>query len=278
MADPTIKGTDLYEEIAPIVEEETTDGQTFLTKIAAKISAYIVANDFVTGNYIGYIYTTTPPTPSTLVVAMAKLIPESVSFATPVPYDYVSWLKNTFTYQPPATALKALTINWVLTSLPPHTFVSGPIPFNPLMDTLEVLGDLSDIRTAEGFWAMISDVIVWSVLTSLTRMPISTVNAIGTDTSSGIITWIPVDLPDFKQNFICEIFYNATNKRLVAWLEEREIDTSHLSGKVDVQLPPKLYRDALKDWKELKDITMDCKFYKLQDNGRKILLMTGAQA
>lgn len=278
MAEATIKGTDLYERIAPLVEEETTDGPTFLNKVAAEISAYIVEKDFVTGNYVGYIYTTTPPTPSSLVVAVAKLIPESVSFATPVPYNYIGWLQNTFTYELPETILKPLTINWVMTAVPPHTFVSGTIPFKPLLDTLKVLGDLSDIRTAEGFWAMISDVIVWSVLTSLTRMPVSTVNAIATDTSRGIITWVPIDLPDFKQNFIFQIFYNATNKRLVEWLEKRKIDTTHLFGKVDIPILNILYQDALSDWKELKEITIDCKFYKLQDNGRKILLMTGAQS
>ena len=162
MADPTISGSLLYAELAPIIEEEMTDGASFLSRIAAKISSYIIENDFVTGAYVGFI-PTTPPTPSTRVVAIANFVPVSVSFAPPVLYDYITWLKNTFTYNPPGT-IPQISISWNLTSLT-HTFT--PIPFNPLMETLEIVGDLSDIRTAEGFWAMTCDVIVWSILNKI---------------------------------------------------------------------------------------------------------------
>lgn len=262
--DPTINGSDLFAELEPVLDEQSINYDDFINKIALKISTYISAEDMLTGVYAGII-PGTPPIPSTEVVANAKLVPLSIDFAPPMPFDFVNWFKQTLNS----------FLTWNLTALPPHTFT--PIQLIPLASTIDIYGNsssLKDIRTAKGFWALICDAIVWSILSSVTR--VTPINATAIDGSSGIITWIPLNLPEFKQNFIFTIHYDATNTQLVRWLQDHGVDTSHLVGDVDVPINNQLYQVANIAWLALKAITEKCKFYKKQDNGSRVLLAVGS--
>lgn len=281
MTNPVLNGSDLYALIAPLIEEGTTDGITFLSKVAAKISTYIATHDFLLGTYVGYHGSYVSP----LIDVVAHLIPESVSFGpvnkflTKEYASYIDWFKDTLRGDKDHIP-KTYGITWNIVLDPPHFLnpSNPPLQLIPKLDVIAILGDLSDIRTAEGFWAMMSDIIVWSVQASDTRKPESIVNDVtATDDTIGTVTWIPTTIPEFLQNFIFRVFYNANNTALVKWLEDHSIDTSHLYGEVDVPISNLLYQDALSEWKELVDITQDCKFYKLQDDDRKILLRVGVQ-
>ena len=74
MAEPTINGSKLYKEIKPLIDEQSTDGELFLSKVAAKISSYVTSNDSITGAYAGLI-PGSPPIPSTLIVAKGCFLP-----------------------------------------------------------------------------------------------------------------------------------------------------------------------------------------------------------
>lgn len=271
MAEPTINGSKLYKEIKPLIDEQSTDGELFLSKVAAKISSYVTSNDSITGAYAGLI-PGSPPIPSTLIVAKGCFLPAYTppGFAPPIPYDFTNWIKNT---------LKTKLI-WNLTPLPPHTFT--PTIVKPLEEIIDIYGDLSDLRTAEGFWALISDMIICSFLSSLDR--VTPISATATDGSSGEIVWIPLDIPELKHNFIFRIHYNIKETELIQWIENQgiHIPDNVTEGDVDVPINNQPYYPTAMLWRVLKSITKDCFFYKkqdvaFQDNEFLVLLATGSQ-
>lgn len=261
---PDISGIDLFDEIEPIIDDALIDGATFISRMAATISEYVTSTDTLTGTYLGYI-PGSPPVPSTLIVAHGAFIPNSIAFEPPENYElnYYGWIKDSLLNK----------LNWKIVATPPHIY-TAPTPMVPIVSLIDLLGDLSEIRTAKGVWALICDAIVWALLSSVDR--ITPVNATATDGSNGVITWIPLEIPDFVHDFIFEIHYDATNTQLAQWLQDHDIDTSHLVGDVDVPLNGQPYQMALGVWLGLKAITKDCKFYKKQSEDKKILLTTGS--
>lgn len=260
MADPTINGTDLFIAIEPVLDEHYTNYIEFVNDLALQISTYIYSHYVIPGIYSGMI-PGSPPVPSTLTTVVGKLLPVSITFANPVPFNYIQWIKNTL--------LTKLT--WNLTTLPPH--IITPVQLVPLTSILDILGDLSNLSTCKGFWALICDLIVWAVLLSPTIE--SVMPATATDGSSGTITWIPFNIPGFTHNFIITVHYDGKNQKVKYWLEANHISVGNVPQTVDVVCENKAYQEALGKWLSLKMLTKDCEFYKLQDDDRRILLTSG---
>lgn len=257
-----ITGSEMFSEIKPVIDERLTNGKVFLNKVAAKISAYVVKNDLLEGVYAGII-PGTPPVPSTRIFALGNLIPVSVHFDEPIERNFYKWIKNTLD--------KTLTWNIVSTT---HTIT--PVLLKPLLSAIDLIGDLSDLRTADGFWAILCDAIVISILSSPTRItPVAA--TCSEDGSSGVIEWIPTQIPEFKGNYLFEVRYDINNLDLVKWIRKRGVEVSDLKGNVNVPVNNQPYVSADLLWKGLKSITSDCKFYKVQDDGKKLLLSTGGE-
>lgn len=264
-----ISGSALYDKIKPIIDEQIITPIDFLTKVGNAISNYIVTNDSLAGAYAGTI-PGTPPVPSTLLVATACMVPQGQILPTPLKTEtWKPWLKR---------SLMLPNVTWSISPFgPTHSFT--PVQMNPIYGVteayFETLGGLEDVRSAYGIWALLSDLIVLCILSAVER--ITPVSATGVDGSNGIITWVPLDIPELKHNFIIKIKYDATNLKLVQWLEEKGIDTSDLEGEVSIPLDNQLYQTALASWKAIKAITKDCTFYKKQDSGEEIFLVNGYQ-
>ncbi len=257
--DPSVTGSQLFSKIEPILNEQFTDGITFLQRVALEISTYITSKDSIQGTYAGTVHST----PSPLIVANAKFIPVSVQFEDPSSflYDYAGWIKKTLLN----------TLTWNMTAIPPHSFT--PRLLVPVVSKIDLIGDLKNIRTAKGFWALLSDAIIWSIISSTTR--ITPIAATATDGSSGTITWIPLTLPSFTHNFVFNSIYDSTNLELSSWLQVHRAVINTNTNEAEIVFNNQTYQDIQIVWQELKALTKDCQFYKLQDNNDKILLMSG---
>ena len=61
---------------------------------------------------------------------------------------------------------------------------------------------------------------------------------------------------------------------LVIHMDPIDVDNEVLYGTIEIPLTEQMYPAAAVVWKGLKEITHNCKFYKQQSSGEKILLAT----
>lgn len=255
---PSKPGEGLFSVVQPIIRKQYTDTTPFITELAQTISDYVVYNDMLTGAYVGTI-PGTPPVVSTLVVGTGnfKAVGSPImKDPKPYKYQYAKWIKDSLNE----------TVRWQLIINPPHSGTA--IVINPVVTMIDTIGDISNLRTAEGIWALICDAICWAVMSAPERlMPVS---ATGTDGSSGTLTWIPEEI-DMKQSFIIKVNYDASNYKLINWLSDY-VDISSISEEVTIPISDTSFSAANTIWKGLTSITTNCSFYKKQSSGEEILL------
>jgi len=254
-----ISGSDLYNEVKPILDEGSTNLLQFREDVGTAISNYVAANFELIGGYIGQTSGGSP----VVADAVGKLVPAPplpAMLADPMPFsDYITWFKNTLD----------TTVLWNVIALPP--FTNTPVIFTPTTIMLDVLGDFSDLRTSYGFWAMVCDAIVCCIQ-GFTPV----VTPASTTGSSGNIVWSPTDIPEVQHNFIFRITYDPNNLALMQWIREY-ITEVEIPNPVDIPFNNYTYQSVLLLWKALVALTTDCEFYKKQDSGELILLRTGSQ-
>lgn len=260
---PEKAGEGLFSVVRPIINKKYSNGEAFKTELANTISNCVCSNEFLTGAYIGTI-PGTPPVPSTELIPTGRFVAFRKAMSPAIPLNYVQWLKNTL----------ASTLTWQMVANAPHTITTPPI-LQPLTTALELLGDLSSVQTPEGVWALLCDIIMFSIQSAPNRIiPLA---ATCSDGSSGTITWLPLDIPSLTHDFVYAIDWDVTNTKLVEWVKQYiDVDNEVLYGTIEIPLTEQAYPAAVAIWKGLKEITPDCKFYKLQSSGEKILLAVGA--
>ncbi len=260
---PSKAGEGLFSVIRPIINKRYSNGETFKNELATTISSFVCMNEFLTGAYVGTI-PGTPPVPSTTLIPTGKFVAVGKAMSPAIPLNYIQWLKNTL----------ASTLTWQIVANAPHTITTPPI-LQPLTTALELLGDLSGVQTPEGIWALLCDIIMFSIQSAPNRIiPLA---ATCSDGSSGTITWLPLDIPSLTHDFVYTVDWDVNNTKLVEWVRQYiDIDNKILSGTIEIPLTEQTYPAAVVIWKGLKEITSDCKFYKQQSSGEKILLAIGA--
>lgn len=255
---PSKPGEGLFSVVQPIIRKQYTATTPFITELAQTISDYIVYNDMLTGAYVGTI-PGTPPVVSTLVVGTGnfKAVGSPImKEPKPYKYQYAKWIKDSLNE----------TVRWQLIINPPHSGTATVI--NPVVTMIDTIGDISNLRTAEGIWALICDAICWAVMSAPERLlPVS---ATGTDGSSGTLTWVPEEI-DMKQSFVIKVNYDASNYKLINWLSDY-VDISSISGEVIIPISNTSFSAANTVWKGLTSIATNCSFYKKQSSGEEILL------
>lgn len=255
---PSKPGEGLFSVVQPIIRKQYTETTPFITELAQTISDYVVYNDMITGAYVGTI-PGTPPVVSTLVVGTGnfKAVGSPImKEPKPYKYQYAKWIKDSLNE----------TVRWQLIINPPHSGTATVI--NPVVTMIDTIGDISNLRTAEGIWALICDAICWAVMSAPERLlPIS---ATGTDGSSGTLTWVPEEI-DMKQSFVIKVNYDASNYKLINWLSDY-VDISSISGEVIIPISNTSFSAANTVWKGLTSIATNCSFYKKQSSGEEILL------
>lgn len=258
---PEKAGEGLFSIVRPIINKKYSNGEAFKTELANAISNGVCTNEFLTGAYVGTI-PGTPPVPSTELIPTGRFVAVGKAMSPAIPLNYVQWLKNTL----------ASTLTWKMVANPPHTITTPPI-LQPLTTALELLGDLSSVQTPEGVWALLCDIIMFSIQSAPNRIiPLA---ATCSDGSSGTITWLPLEIPSLTHDFVYAIDWDVNNTKLVEWVKQYiDIDKEILSGTIEIPLTEQVYPAAVAIWKGLKEITSDCKFYKQQSSGEKILLAT----
>lgn len=255
---PSKPGEGLFSVVQPIIRKQYTATTPFITELAQTISDYIVFNDMLTGAYVGTI-PGTPPVVSTLVVGTGnfKAVGSPImKDPKPYKYQYAKWIKDSLNE----------TVRWQLIINPPHSGAATVI--NPVVTMIDTIGDISNLRTAEGIWALICDAICWAVMSAPERLMPASVT--GTDGSSGTLTWIPEEI-DMKQSFVIKVNYDASNYKLINWLSDY-VDISSISGEVTIPISNTSFSAANTIWKGLTSIATNCSFYKKQSSGEEILL------
>lgn len=254
-----ISGSELFRAAKPVLDEGCTDLMDFRTKMGAKISSYVAANAELKGAYAG----TTPGGSPVIGTAVGKLVPTAPTpplLANPVPFtDYKTWIKKTLEE----------TVLWNIVAVTPYT--NTPMIFDPTVTFIDVLGDFSDLRTSEGFWAMVCDAIICCIEGYI---PTTTPGA--KSGSSGTILWTPIEIPEVVHNFIFRINYDINDNALIRWIKKYITDIGDVSGTVDIPFEDKPYQEVITIWKGLIALTTECELYKKQDYGDLILLTTGA--
>jgi len=260
---PKKAGEGLFGVVRPIINKRYSNGEAFKTELANTISTFVCTNEFLTGAYVGTI-PGTPPIPSTMLIPTGRFVAVGKAMSPAIPLNYIQWLKNTL----------ASTLTWRIVANAPHIITTPPI-LQPLTTALELLGDLSSVQTPEGIWALLCDIIMFSIQSAPNRIiPLA---ATCSDGSSGTITWLPLGIPSLTHDFVYAVDWDVNNTKLVEWVRQYiDIDNEILSGTIEIPLTEQTYPAAVVIWKGLKEITSDCKFYKQQSSGEKILLAIGA--
>lgn len=255
---PSKPGEGLFSVVQPIIRKQYTATTPFITELAQAISNYVVYNDMLTGAYVGTI-PGTPPVVSTLVAGTGsfKAVGSPImKEPKPYKYQYAKWIKDSLNE----------TVRWELVINTPHSGTATVI--NPVVSMIDIIGDLSDLRTAEGIWALVCDAICWAIMSAPER--IIPVSVTGTDGSSGTLTWIPEEI-DMNQSFVIKVKYDASNYKLINWLSDY-VDISSISKEVSIPLSNTTFAFARSAWKGLISIASNCSFYKKQSSGEEILL------
>lgn len=258
---PKKAGEGLFSVVRPIINKKYSSGEAFKTELANAISSCVCTNEVLTGAYVGTI-PGTPPVPSTMLIPTGKFVAVGKQMSPAIPLNYVQWLKNTL----------ASTLTWQIVANTPHTITTPPM-LKPLTTALELLGDLSSVQTPEGVWALLCDIIMFSIQSAPNRIiPLA---ATCNDGSSGTITWLPLDIPSLTHDFVYAVDWDVNNTKLVEWVKQYiDVDNEILYGTIEIPLTEQMYPAAAVVWKGLKEITHNCKFYKKQSSGEKILLAT----
>ena len=258
---PSKSGEGLFSAIRPIINKRYSNGEAFKNELANTISSFVCINESLTGAYVGTI-PGTPPVPSTELIPTGRFVAVGKAMSPAIPLNYVQWLKNTL----------ASTLTWQIVANTPHVITTPPI-LQPLTTALELLGDLSSVQTPEGVWALLCDIIMFSIQSAPNRIiPLA---ATCSDGSSGTITWLPLDIPSLTHDFVYAIDWDVNNTKLVEWAKQYiDVDNEILYGTIEIPLTEQMYPAAAVVWKGLKEITHNCKFYKQQSSGEKILLAT----